>query len=139
MPPNKLCHFKLNEDSGISSRKSDTSNGRDESSTCDRPDKESSCSDLSHSCNLSESNQSKGDLHSPIRGLSRGFKRPEYRRGMKRKKHFQGRADSMCDMDVNQSTGLTQEIDCIDIGSSTPKKRKSGNSPLKGVLKVKLV
>lgn len=34
------------------------------------------------------------------------------------------------------STGLTQEIDIMDIGSSTPKKRKA-KSPLKGVLKVR--
>jgi serine/threonine-protein kinase greatwall len=135
MPPQKLCQFKLNEDSGISSRKSDTSNGRDESSS-GQDKEENSCSDLSHSCNLSESNQSKGELTSPVRGLSRAFKRPDQKRGMKRRKHFHSRADSMCE-DVNQSTGLTQEIDCIDIGSSTPKKRKSGSSPLKGVLKVK--
>lgn len=34
------------------------------------------------------------------------------------------------------STGLTQEIDVMDIGSSTPKKRKA-TSPIKGVLKVR--
>lgn len=34
------------------------------------------------------------------------------------------------------STGLTQEIDLMDIGSSTPKRRKS-KSPLKGVLKIR--
>lgn len=34
------------------------------------------------------------------------------------------------------STGLTQEIDIMDIGSSTPKRKKS-KSPLKGVLKIR--
>lgn len=38
--------------------------------------------------------------------------------------------------DVSGSTGLTQEIDIMDIGSSTPKRIKS-KSPLKGVLKVR--
>lgn len=36
----------------------------------------------------------------------------------------------------SESTGLTQEIDIMDIGSSTPKRKKS-KSPLKGVLKVR--
>lgn len=36
------------------------------------------------------------------------------------------------------STGLTQEIDIMDIGSSTPKRKKS-KSPLKGVLKIRFV
>lgn len=36
----------------------------------------------------------------------------------------------------SQSTGLTQEIDIMDIGSSTPKRKKS-KSPLKGVLKIR--
>lgn len=36
------------------------------------------------------------------------------------------------------STGLTQEIDIMDIGSSTPKRKKS-KSPLKGVLKIRCV
>lgn len=38
--------------------------------------------------------------------------------------------------DGSQSTGLTQEIDIMDIGSSTPKRKKS-KSPLKGVLKIR--
>lgn len=56
---------------------------------------------------------------------------------MKRKRNFITRGDSLLENEGNQSSGLTQEIDCMDIGSSTPKKRKSNNSPLKGVLKVK--
>lgn len=38
--------------------------------------------------------------------------------------------------DCSGSTGLTQEIDIMDIGSSTPKRKKS-KSPLKGVLKIR--
>lgn len=37
---------------------------------------------------------------------------------------------------IQGSSGLTQEIDTLDLGSSTPKKRRA-KSPLKGVLKVK--
>lgn len=36
---------------------------------------------------------------------------------------------------ASSTSGLTQEIDIMDIGSSTPKRKKS-KSPLKGVLKV---
>ena len=61
---------------------------------------------------------------------------------MKRKRSFLNRADGVsslfCDRNKRSSgsTGLTQEIDILDIGSSTPKKRKA-KSPLKGVLKVR--
>lgn len=41
----------------------------------------------------------------------------------------------------NRSTGLTQEIDIMDIGSSTPKRKcptdAKTKSPLKGVLKIR--
>lgn len=41
------------------------------------------------------------------------------------------------DVDASSSsTGLTQEIDILDIGSSTPKKRKA-KSPIRGVLKIR--
>lgn len=47
-------------------------------------------------------------------------------------------ADDAC----NHSTGLTQEIDIMDIGSSTPKRKctpsTKSKSPLKGVLKIRL-
>lgn len=88
MPVTKV-NFKFSEDSGISSRKSDLSNAHNEISAIDRLDnlsssnsnKEYSCSDFSRSCNASNSSDySKHELHSPVRGLSRGFKRPEYYR-----------------------------------------------------------
>lgn len=51
--------------------------------------------------------------------------------GAKRSHHMLNSAE-----DGSQSTGLTQEIDIMDIGSSTPKRKKS-KSPLKGVLKIR--
>lgn len=50
--------------------------------------------------------------------------------------HSFGTADGTGNSTASSSTGLTQEIDLMDIGSSTPKKRKA-KSPLKGVLKVR--
>lgn len=140
MPSLKTCQFKLQEDSGISSRKSDLSAiERPENLSSSTSTKECSASDLSHkdcsNCNISSDNTSyKHDLNSPLRSTSR-FKRPDLYRGTKRKRNFMTRGDSLMEHEVNQSTGLTQEIDCMDIGSSTPKKRKSSDSPLKGVLK----
>ena len=64
-------------------------------------------------------------------------------RGMKRKINLINRSESnsMYDTDGcngSGSTGLTQEIDILDIGSSTPKKRKAkSTSPIRGVLKVR--
>lgn len=59
------------------------------------------------------------------------------RRGVKRKRSIIGRIEHSYGADGSSaSTGLTQEIDIMDIGSSTPKKRKA-KSPLKGVLKVR--
>lgn len=52
--------------------------------------------------------------------------------GAKRLHHTMNGPDDAC----SQSTGLTQEIDIMDIGSSTPKRKKS-KSPLKGVLKIR--
>jgi serine/threonine-protein kinase greatwall len=120
----------LNEDSGFSSRKSDSSHNPTESE---------------YFSDFSKSENSTNGFHSPIAGVSRaGFKRPEYFRGTKRKHSLLHRSEYHSDVqDVSSgSTGLTQEIDCIDIGSSTPKKRKklepqSKNSPLRGVLKVR--
>lgn len=43
---------------------------------------------------------------------------------------------SRLDEGSSGSTGLTQEIDYLGIGSSTPKRKKS-KSPLKGVLKIR--
>lgn len=55
---------------------------------------------------------------------------------MKRKRTLLNRGDNSMDNESNQSSGLTQEIDCMDIGSSTPKKRMK-TSPMKGLLKIK--
>lgn len=54
--------------------------------------------------------------------------------GAKRKHIMVSRMDDI----GSGSTGLTQEIDIMDIGSSTPKRKKS-KSPLKGVLKIRYV
>lgn len=56
------------------------------------------------------------------------------RSGAKRKHIMVSRMDDI----GSGSTGLTQEIDIMDIGSSTPKRKKS-KSPLKGVLKIRYV
>lgn len=60
---------------------------------------------------------------------------------MKRKINLVNRSENNCSLDIDgcigsASTGLTQEIDILDIGSSTPKKRKA-KSPIRGVLKVR--
>lgn len=129
MPPIKsISNLRFYEDSGISSRKSDTSHNNNELSVDNFLNSNSLGSDLSKS-NVSDSSKL-NELHSPIRAGLRSFKRP----CMKRKRTLTGRADLSNDVDlVNQHTGLTQEIDCMDIGSSTPKKHKSKNemqSPL---------
>lgn len=68
--------------------------------------------------------------------MIRGFKRPDHYRGIKRKRNLVSRVDYSDPDASSSSTGLTQEIDILDLGSSTPKKRKS-KSPLKSVLKVR--
>lgn len=122
---------KVSEDSGISSRKSDASSSNNRSD--DLHSKEEFSHDFSRSINNSNAtNREKMENQSPIRS-GRGFKHPEFT-GYKRKRF---RGDSLIsDNDASTgSTGLTQEIDCMDIGSSTPKKRKAKRSPLKSVLK----
>lgn len=60
-------------------------------------------------------------------------------RGIRRKRQFEMHVDSPLseiNYPIQSSTGLTQEIDTMDLGSSTPKKRRA-KSPLKSVLKVK--
>lgn len=137
-PKNKLnflLNVHQNNDSGISSRKGDLSSGSksEESSNNERngtKDEMSSCSDFTRSFNH--------ENHSPIRN----FKRPGFLRGIRRKRQFEMHVDSPLS-EINypmqsgggSSTGLTQEIDTMDLGSSTPKKRRA-KSPLKGVLKV---
>lgn len=122
MVPVKSVAFKFSEDSGISSRKGDTSAisayAHHETSNAN-----STGSDLSRS-NISD--KSKTELHSPVRPMGRGFKRPDFQRTMSRKRTLTNRADFSIDGDGIQHTGLTQEIEIImDIGSSTPKKHKS--------------
>lgn len=151
LPGNHKCKTHVSNDSGVSSRKSDISNIPAELSAIERPtdcsghhssgNKDYSCSDFSRSYSMSNINESCNSRHhydSPIKNGIRCFKRPEYFRGIKRKRHPVSRVDSlMSDPDGSTaSTGLTQEIDVMDIGSSTPKKRKAA-SPIKGVLKVR--
>lgn len=68
-----------------------------------------------------------------------GFKQPESFRGVKRKRTLGQRLSSpSCEMNYSSgSTGLTQEIEVMELGSSTPKKKVKGEdgSPLVGVLK----
>ncbi|XP_058812547.1 serine/threonine-protein kinase greatwall [Topomyia yanbarensis] len=147
IPENRFKNH-ISNDSGVSSRKSDISNIPAELSSIEKTEcsnnsnkDDYSCSDLSRSysmSNINESTNSRHDYHSPIKNGSRCFKRPEYFRGTKRKRHLVSRVDSLTsDPDGSTaSTGLTQEIDVMDIGSSTPKKRKA-TSPIKGVLKVR--
>ncbi|XP_058055963.1 uncharacterized protein LOC131207368 [Anopheles bellator] len=148
-----LMSKKLNrnytEDSGVSSRKSDISNIPCEISAIEKIEHSGNSnkddyygSDLSRSYSMS--NLTESLHHSPTRNGTRGFKMPEYFRGIKRRRHPGNRLDSLVsDVDASSgstSTGLTQEIDVLDICSevhrSTPKKRKA-TSPIKGVLKVR--
>ncbi|XP_073815256.1 serine/threonine-protein kinase greatwall isoform X2 [Musca autumnalis] len=152
---NRIRSSKPQEDSGVSSRKSDysTSNVNSETTTssidkaenmCNSGD-DYSCSDYSKSININNTNEISGiRMHSPFRNISRNFKRPELQssfRGMKRKINLINRSENNSSLDIDgcmgsASTGLTQEIDILDIGSSTPKKRKA-KSPIRGVLKVR--
>lgn len=125
MVPVKSVAFKFSEDSGISSRKGDVSaiSAYAHNETSNNSNANSTGSDLSRS-NISD--KSKTELHSPVRPMGRGFKRPDFQRTMSRKRTLTNRADFSIDGDGIQHTGLTQEIEIImDIGSSTPKKHKS--------------
>ncbi|KAL7051464.1 hypothetical protein ACKWTF_004475 [Chironomus riparius] len=126
IPPIKsISQLRYNEDSGISSRKSDFSQNNNEISVDNFLNSNSLGSDLSKS-NYSDSSKF-NELHSPIRAGLRPFKRPS----MKRKRTLTGRTDYSSDTEpINPHTGLTQEIDCMDIGSSTPKKHKSKNESM---------
>uniref|UniRef100_A0A1B0CM81 Serine/threonine-protein kinase greatwall n=2 Tax=Lutzomyia longipalpis TaxID=7200 RepID=A0A1B0CM81_LUTLO len=118
-----LSRFRENEDSGISSRNHDTLNGANEENGVKKElatTKEDVTSDYSRSYVGSEA-------ESPVLNISRNFKHPNFRGSFKRKRNIDP-------SEAQASTGLTQEIDTIDLGSSTPKKRKE-KSPLKGVLK----
>ncbi|KAH8311652.1 hypothetical protein KR044_007363 [Drosophila immigrans] len=152
-------NLKLQEDSGVSSRKGDDNsschlnlNSESTASSIDKiqenlshSKEEYSCSDYSRSYNLTNNgNELSGiRMNSPFRNLSKHFKRPDFLRGMKRKINLVNRSDNMSSMEVDgpgnasSSTGLTQEIEILNIGSSTPKKRKARSSPIRGVLKVR--
>lgn len=145
----RMRSSKTQEDSGVSSRTSNSNNTNYEISSIDKVENmcnskdDLSCSDYSRSYNVSNANELSGlRMHSPSRSnTSRSFKRPEYLRfgSLKRKIHLINRSDNNSGFDVDASsgsTGLTQEIDILDIGSSTPKKRKA-KSPIRGVLKVR--
>ncbi|XP_022212682.2 serine/threonine-protein kinase greatwall isoform X2 [Drosophila obscura] len=159
-----ICQRNRNkgqEDSGVSSRKGDDYSGchlnqNSENSTASSIEKNTdnlshskedySCSDYSRSYNLTNGNEMSGiHMNSPFRNLSKHFKRPDFLRGMKRKINLVNRSNNMSSMDADGSssgngstnTGLTQEIEILNIGSSTPKKRKARSSPIRGVLKVR--
>jgi serine/threonine-protein kinase greatwall len=138
--PMKSVAFRFHEDSGISSRKGDTSgmstNVNNELSAANYSNANSTNSDLSRS-NISD--KSKHELHSPIRPTGRGFKRPDFQRSMTRKRTLTNCADFSIDGDTNNHTGLTQEIEIMmDIGSSTPKKHKSKDTSSPGIQILKL-
>ncbi|XP_065721731.2 serine/threonine-protein kinase greatwall isoform X2 [Drosophila suzukii] len=151
---------KGQEDSGVSSRKGDdysscnlNMNSESTASSIDKnaenlsqSKEDFSCSDYSRSYNMTNGNEMSGiHMNSPFRNLSKHFKRPDFLRGMKRKINLVNRSDNMSSMEADGSssgngsanTGLTQEIEILNIGSSTPKKRKARSSPIRGVLKVR--
>ncbi|XP_016960633.1 serine/threonine-protein kinase greatwall isoform X2 [Drosophila biarmipes] len=151
---------KGQEDSGVSSRKGDdysscnlNMNSESTASSIEKnadnlsqSKEDFSCSDYSRSYNMTNGNEMSGiNMNSPFRNLSKHFKRPDFLRGMKRKINLVNRSDNMSSMEADgsssgngsASTGLTQEIEILNIGSSTPKKRKARSSPIRGVLKVR--
>uniref|UniRef100_A0A182JWL9 Uncharacterized protein n=1 Tax=Anopheles christyi TaxID=43041 RepID=A0A182JWL9_9DIPT len=139
----KKLHRNYTEDSGVSSRKSDISNIPCELSAIEKVENHSNNSNKDFSSDFSRSYSMSNITeisHSPVRNGLRGFKRPEYVRGIKRGRHLGNRVDSLASDVDGTSTGLTQEIDVLDICSemhrSTPKKRKAA-TPIKGVLKVR--
>ncbi|XP_011210400.2 serine/threonine-protein kinase greatwall isoform X1 [Bactrocera dorsalis] len=144
----RLRVSKVAEDSGVSSRKSDyslsqintTTNSLDKAENMFISKNDTSCSDYSRSYNTNNTNET-SSMRSPFRNLSKNFKRPEFLRGMKRKLNLLNRSETSSNLETDGSnsasnsgsTGLTQEIDMLDIGSSTPKKRKA----VSGVLKIR--
>ncbi|XP_017041078.1 serine/threonine-protein kinase greatwall isoform X2 [Drosophila ficusphila] len=133
------CHLNLNSESTASSIEKNAEN-------LSQSKEDFSCSDYSRSYNMTNGNEMSGiQMNSPFRNLSKHFKRPDFLRGMKRKINLVNRSDNMSSMEADGSssgngsanTGLTQEIEILNIGSSTPKKRKARSSPIRGVLKVR--
>lgn len=116
--PGKV-NFKMQEDSGISSRKGDASGDIPNELSLDA--NISSISTTDHLKNiLNDGNKS--EMKSPL--YSNYFKRP-----VSRKRSLASRVDFSLDEDGGNHTGLTQEIEImLDVGSSTPKKHKSKDS-----------
>lgn len=136
---NSSCHLNLNSESTASSIENKAEN-------LSQSKEDFSCSDYSRSYNMTNGNEMSGiHMNSPFRNLSKHFKRPDFLRGMKRKINLVNRSDNMSSLEADgsssgngsQNTGLTQEIEILNIGSSTPKKRKARSSPIRGVLKVR--
>jgi len=133
------CNLNMNSESTASSIDKNAEN-------LSQSKEDFSCSDYSRSYNMTNGNEMSGiHMNSPFRNLSKHFKRPDFLRGMKRKINLVNRSDNMSSMEADGSssgngsanTGLTQEIEILNIGSSTPKKRKARSSPIRGVLKVR--
>lgn len=120
MRPKSISNLRFfDQDSGISSRKSDASQNNNEISV---DFIHSLGSDFSKSTSqMNDSSKINDITTSPVCHGKWPFKRPD----VKRKRTLAARADYSTDSDCIQHTGLTQEIDVIDIGSSTPKKYKS--------------
>ncbi|KPU72779.1 uncharacterized protein Dana_GF23215, isoform B [Drosophila ananassae] len=136
---NSSCHLNLNSESTASSIENKAEN-------LSQSKEDFSCSDYSRSYNMTNGNEMSGiHMNSPFRNLSKHFKRPDFLRGIKRKINLVNRSDNMSSLEADgsssgngsQNTGLTQEIEILNIGSSTPKKRKARSSPIRGVLKVR--
>lgn len=137
---------KITEDSGVSCRKSDCSNWYSDQSSIEKhfsnSNEDSSYSDYSRSYNVTTNNDKsigKREYESPVLYRPRNMKRTTGLSDFNRKNNLLQKISYSIprNTDTNTSvlgTGLTQEINIIDIGSSTPKKRKA-KSPLKGVLK----
>lgn len=118
-----IGNLRFYEDSGISSRKSDASNNNENS--VDFMHSMDNSNNYSKSSQMNDSNKL-NDMISPVCHGKWPFKRPS----VKRKRTLTARADYSNDSDGIQHTGLTQEINVIDIGSSTPKKHKSKNEDM---------
>ncbi|XP_030371321.1 serine/threonine-protein kinase greatwall [Scaptodrosophila lebanonensis] len=142
-------YSKGQEDSGVSSRKGDdyssshlnlnnettTSSIEKTTDNLNNSKGDYSCSDYSRSYNVTNANELSGiRMNSPFRNLSKHFKHPEFLRGLKRKINLVNRSDNTSSMEADAmgagNTGLTQEIEILNIGSSTPKKRKARASPV---------
>ncbi|KAG4067328.1 hypothetical protein HA402_000319 [Bradysia odoriphaga] len=87
--------------------------------------------DTSHTHSLIDSNSN--NVQSPLTNGHNHFKQPNGLESIKHKRKRQFLNDEVMYQD-NSSTGLTQEIEIMEIGSSTPKKPKI-KSPLKSALK----